>query len=81
MALLACLCSYTHLFSGVTNRRGLRSLIAATTRQISDLRRPGCKELIHRITRTQRYELDRRRIPTGCLLHQELHADRQPHLR
>jgi hypothetical protein len=59
MTLLACLCSYTHLIEGLTNRT-LRELIAGplpgySARQMTyDLRRKG---LICRIPKSQRYEL------------------------
>jgi hypothetical protein len=62
MALLACLCSFQHLFAGLTNR-SLRELIAGlipgySTRQMTyDLRRLRRKGFIQRIPRTQRYEL------------------------
>ena len=62
MALLACLCSFQHLFAGLTNR-SLRELIAGlipgyTARQMTyDLRRLRRKGFIQRIPRTQRYEL------------------------
>jgi len=62
MALLACLCSYQHLFAGLTNR-SLRELIAGLIpgygpRQMTyDLRRLRRKGFIQRIPRTQRYEL------------------------
>ena len=62
MALLACLCSYQHLFAGLTNRT-LRALIAGlipgySARQMTyDLRRLRRKGFIQRIPRTQRYEL------------------------
>jgi hypothetical protein len=62
MALLACLCSYTHLFAGLTNR-SLRELIAGlipgyNARQMTyDLRRLRRKGFIQRIPRTRRYEL------------------------
>jgi hypothetical protein len=62
MALLACLCSYQHLFGGLTNR-SLRGLIAGLIpgygpRQMTyDLRRLRRKGFIQRIPRTQRYEL------------------------
>jgi hypothetical protein len=62
MALLACLCSYQHLFAGLTNRT-LRELIAGlipgySARQMTyDLRRLRRKRFIQRIPRTQRYEL------------------------
>lgn len=62
MALLACVCSYTHLFAGLTNRT-LRELIAGlipgySARQMTyDLRRLRRKGFIQRIPRTQRYEL------------------------
>ncbi len=62
MALLACLCSYQHLFAGLTNR-SLRELIAGLipgygARQMTyDLRRLRRKGFIQRIPRTQRYEL------------------------
>jgi hypothetical protein len=69
MALLACLCSYQHLFAGLTNK-SLRALIAVLIpdygpRQMTyDLRRLRRKGFIHRIPRTQRYELtpDGRRL-------------------
>jgi hypothetical protein len=64
MALLACLCSYQHLFAGLTNR-SLRALIAGlipgySPRQMTyDLRRLRRKGFIQRIPRTQRYQLTR----------------------
>ena len=64
MVLLACLCSFQHLFAGLTNR-SLRELIAGlipgyTARQMTyDLRRLRRKRFIQRIPRTQRYELTR----------------------
>ncbi|MGZ6639592.1 MAG: hypothetical protein ACXVII_43045 [Solirubrobacteraceae bacterium] len=60
MALLACLCSYGHLFAGLTNR-SLRELIAGLIpgygpRQMTyDLRRLRRKGFIQRIPRSQRY--------------------------
>jgi hypothetical protein len=62
MALLACLCSYQHLFAGLTNR-SLRELIAGLIpgygpRQMTyDLRRLRRKGFIQRIPRSQRYQL------------------------
>jgi hypothetical protein len=62
MALLAGLCSFQHLFAGLTNR-SLRELIAGlipgySPRQMTyDLRRLRRKGFIQRIPRTQRYEL------------------------
>ena len=62
MALLACLCSFQHLFAGLTNRT-LRPQIAEliggfTTDHVTyDLRRLRRKGLIRRIPRSQRYEL------------------------
>ena len=62
MALLACLCSFAHLFAGLTNRT-LRPQIAEliggyTTGQMTyDLRRLRRKGLIRRIPKSQRYEL------------------------
>jgi hypothetical protein len=62
MALLACLCSFQHLFAGLTNR-SLRELIAGLipgygARQMTyDLRRLRRKGFIQRIPRTQQYEL------------------------
>lgn len=62
MALLACLCSYQHVFTEVTNR-SLRELIAGlipgyNARQMTyDLRRLRRKGFIQRIPRTQRYQL------------------------
>jgi hypothetical protein len=62
MALLACLCSYQHLFAGLTNR-SLRELITGLIpgygpRQMTyDLRRLRRKGFIQRIPRTQRYQL------------------------
>jgi hypothetical protein len=64
MALLACLCSFGHLFAGLTNR-SLRELIAGpipgySARQMTyDLKRLRRKGFIQRIPRTQRYELTR----------------------
>jgi hypothetical protein len=64
MVLLACLCSYQHLFAGLTNR-SLRAMIAGLIpgygpRQMTyDLRRLRRKGFIQRIPRTQRYELTR----------------------
>ena len=64
MALLACLCSFQHLFAGLTNR-SLRELIAGlipgyNARQMTyDLRRLRRNGFIQRIPRTQRYELTR----------------------
>lgn len=62
MALLAALCSFSHLLEGLTNR-SLRALVAGlipdyTTRQMTyDLRRLRRKGLIARVPRSQRYEL------------------------
>ena len=62
MALLACLCAYTHLFEGFTNR-SLRTLIAAllpgySARQMTyDLRRLRRKGFIRRLPRSHRYQL------------------------
>jgi Mn-dependent DtxR family transcriptional regulator len=62
MALLACLCSYMHLFAGLTNRT-LRPQIAeiipgySTGQMTYDLRRLRSKGLIRRIPRSQRYQL------------------------
>ena len=62
MALLACLCSFQHLFVGLTNRT-LRALIIGLipgygARQMTyDLRRLRRKGFIQRIPHTQRYEL------------------------
>jgi hypothetical protein len=62
MALLSCLCSYRHLFAGLTNK-SLRELVAGlipgySSRQMTyDLRRLRRKGLIRRIHGTQRYEL------------------------
>jgi len=69
MALLACLCSYQHLFAGLTNK-SLRELIAVLIpgygpRQMTyDLRRLRRKRFIQRIPRSHRYELtaDGRRL-------------------
>jgi hypothetical protein len=62
MALLACLCSFQHLFAGLTNRTlrpQIAELIAGyTTGQMTyDLRRLRRKGLIRRIPKSQRYEL------------------------
>jgi hypothetical protein len=62
MALLACLCSFQHLFAGLTNRTlrpQVAELIAGyTTGQMTyDLRRLRRKGLIRRIPKSQRYEL------------------------
>ena len=62
MALLSCLCSYRHLFAGLTNK-SLRELITAVipgygSRQMTyDLRRLRRKGVILRVDETQRYEL------------------------
>ena len=62
MALLSCLCSFTHLFEGLTNR-SLRALVSGlipgyTARQMTyDLRRLRRKGLIRRVPRSQRYQL------------------------
>jgi hypothetical protein len=62
MVLLACLCSFQHLFAGLTNRSP-RELIAGripgyTPRQMTyDLRRLRRKGFIQRIPRTNRYQL------------------------
>jgi hypothetical protein len=62
MALLSCLCSYRHLFAGLTNK-SLRDLVAAvipgySARQMTyDLRRLRRKDLIRRVPASQRYEL------------------------
>jgi hypothetical protein len=62
MALLACLCSFQHLFAGLTNRT-LRPQIAElisgyTQGQMTyDLRRLRRKGLIRRIPRSQQYQL------------------------
>ena len=62
MALLACLCSYQHLFAGLANRT-LRPQMAElipgyTAGQMTyDLRRLRRKGLIRRTPRSQRYEL------------------------
>ena len=62
MALLSCLCSFGHLFAGLTNR-SLRELMTALIPGYSagqmtyDLRRLRGKGLIRRIPRSHRYEL------------------------
>jgi hypothetical protein len=62
MALLSCLCSFTHVFAGLTNR-SLRELMAGlipdyTASQMTyDLRRLRGKALIRRVPRSHRYEL------------------------
>lgn len=62
MALLSCLCSYRHLFAGLTNK-SLRDLVAGiipgyTARQMTyDLRRLRRKGLIRRAVGSQHYEL------------------------
>ena len=69
MALLACLCAFTHLLDGLTNRH-LRTLVAGlipgySARQMTyDLRRLRRKGLIRRLPGTQRYALttDGRRL-------------------
>jgi hypothetical protein len=64
MALLSCLCAFTHLIDGFTNRT-LRALIAGllpdySARQMTyDLRRLRRKGLIRRVPRSQRYQLTR----------------------
>jgi hypothetical protein len=62
MALLSCLCSFGHLFEGLTNS-SLRALVASlvpgySSRQMTyDLRRLRRKGLIRRIAHSQRYQL------------------------
>jgi hypothetical protein len=62
MALLSCLCSFTHLFAGLTNR-SLRELMAglipgySASQMTYDLRRLRAKGLIRRVPRSHRYEL------------------------
>jgi hypothetical protein len=62
MALLSCLCSYRHLFAGLTNK-SLRELVAGlipgySARQMTyDLRRLRRKGLVRRVPRSQRYEI------------------------
>jgi hypothetical protein len=62
MALLSCLCSYRHLFAGLTNK-SLRELVAGiipeyTARQMTyDLRRLRRKGLLLRVPGSQHYEL------------------------
>jgi hypothetical protein len=62
MALLSCLCSFTHLFAGLANR-SLRELMAQlipgyTPGQMTyDLRRLRGNGLIRRVPRSHRYEL------------------------
>ena len=62
MALLSCLCSYRHLFAGLTNK-SLRELVAGVIpdyniRQMTyDLRRLRRKGLIRRVPGSQHYEL------------------------
>ena len=62
MALLSCLCSYRHLFDGLTNK-SLREPVATVipgynARQMTyDLRRLRRKGLIRRTPGSQRYEL------------------------
>jgi hypothetical protein len=62
MALLACLCSFKHLFQGLTNRT-LRPLIAelipgySTGQMTYDLRRLRRNGLIRPIPKSQRYQL------------------------
>jgi hypothetical protein len=62
MALLSCLCSYRHLFAGLTNK-SLREPVAAvipgySARQMTyDLRRLRRKGLIRRVPGSQHYEL------------------------
>ena len=62
MALLSCLCSYRHLFAGLTNK-SLRELVTGlipdyTARQMTyDLRRLRRKGLLRRVPGSQHYEL------------------------
>ena len=62
MALLSCLCSFGHVFAGLTNR-SLRELMTALIPGYSagqmtyDLRRLRGKGLIRRVPRSHRYEL------------------------
>ena len=86
MALLACLCSFQHLFAGLTNRT-LRPQIAELIGGYSpgqmtyDLRRLRRKGLIRRIPKSQRYQLTDFRPADRRLRHEDLRADRQPHPR
>jgi len=62
MALFSCLCSFQHLFAGLTNRTlrpQMAEIIPGYTRgqMTYDLRRLRRKGLIRRIARSQRYEL------------------------
>lgn len=64
MALFACLCSFQHLFAGLTNRTlrpQIAELIPGYTRgqMTYDLRRLRRKGLIRRLPRSQRYEITR----------------------
>jgi hypothetical protein len=73
MALLSCLCSFTHLFAGLTNR-SLRELMAALIPGYSagqttyDLRRLRGKGLIRRVPRSHRYELTEQGRRTAVFL-------------
>jgi hypothetical protein len=73
MALLSCLCAFTNLIDGFTNRT-LRALIAGlipdyNARQMTyDLRRLRRKGLIRRIPRSQRYQLTRNGRRTAVFL-------------
>jgi hypothetical protein len=85
MALLSCLCSFAHLFAGLTNA-SLRELVAGlipgySARQMTyDLRRLRRKGLIRRIPKSQRYELTDhgQRI---AVFFTKIHPDPQPHAR
>ena len=83
MALLACLCSYQHLFAGLTNRT-LRELIAGLIpgygAAADDLRpaAPAPQRVHPADPPHPTLRAHQRGTPTGRLLHQDLHADPQP---
>ena len=83
MALLSCLCSYRHLFAGLTNKT-LRELVAGlipgySARQMTyDLRRLRRKGLIRHIPSNPALRADRPRPADRRLLHEDLHPHPQP---
>ena len=86
MVLLACLCSFQHLFAGLTNRspaRADRRTDPRLHRAADDLRPPApAPQRVHPADPPHPApRAHPRGTPTGRLLHQDLHADRQPQPR
>lgn len=83
MALMACLCAYSHLLEGLTNR-SLRALVAGllpgyTTRQMTyALAPPAAQGLRPPHPTHPALRADQRGPAARRLLHEDLHADPQP---